>query len=148
MVIYAVLFLTALAFVVWIVTSSPSGFAFVSLSIGGVVALLLGYQVYAHWRDMRSPLAESEGVVQRIWSRADLVIAWHSFYVTVDRKVFRLQPEDYVQLEDRYRSLSRLDPPVDVYVKIVHFRMTLNVVSVHETLQPIKGAPHAAPPQT
>jgi hypothetical protein len=118
------------------------------LSIGGVVALLLGYQVYAHWRDMRSPLAESEGVVQRIWSRADLVIAWHSFYVTVDRKVFRLQPEDYVQLEDRYRSLSRLDPPVDVYVKIVHFPMTLNVVSVHETLQPIKGAPHAAPPQT
>lgn len=146
MIIYVVLLMPALAFVVWIATSSPTGFAYVSMSVGAIVALLLGYQVYAHWRDMRSPLAESEGVVQRIWSRADLIIAWHSFYVTVvlptgERKLFRMQPEDYVQLEDRFRSLSRLDPPIDLYVKVVHFSMTLNVVSVHETRQPIDVPP-------
>jgi hypothetical protein len=136
MIIYAALLVPTLAVLFWIATSEPSGFAYFSMSIAGVVALLLGYQVYAHYRDARAQLVESEGVVQRIWSRADLIIAWHSYYVTVDRKVFRLQPEEYVHLEDRFRALSRLEPPLDLYVKVVHFPMTLNVVSVHEVLSP------------
>jgi hypothetical protein len=141
MIIYGVLFLPTLAVVVWIATSNPTGFAYFSMSVAGVVALLLGYQTFAHYRDMRSPLVESEGVVQRIWSRADLIIAWHSYYVAVDRKVFRLLPEDYVQLEDRFRQLGRLDPPVELYVKVVHFPATLNVVSVHEILRPPADPP-------
>jgi hypothetical protein len=136
MIIYGALLLPTLAVLSWIAASEPSGFAYFSMSIAGVVALLLGYQVFAHYRDTRAQLVESEGVVQRIWSRADLIIAWHSYYVTVDRKVFRLQPEDYVQIEDRFRALSRLDPPIELYVKVVHFPMTLNVVSVHEVLAP------------
>ncbi len=141
MIIYGLLFLPTLAVVVWIATSSPTGFAYFSMSVAGVVALLLGYQAFAHYRDMRSSLVESEGVVQRIWSRADLIIAWHSYYVTVDRKVFRLLPEDYVQLDDRFRQLGGLDPPIDLYVKVVHFPSTLNVVSVHEIRRPPADPP-------
>ncbi len=146
MIIYIVLLTPALAVLVWIATSNPTGFAYFSMSVAAVVALLLGYQAFAHYRDLRSPLSESEGVVQRIWSRADLIIAWHSYYVSVDcasaagvapaRKLFRLQPEDYVHLEDRFRTMARLDPPVDLYVKVVHFPLTLNVVSIHEVLRP------------
>jgi hypothetical protein len=146
MVIYALLLLPALAFVVWLAATGPSGFALVSMSVAGVVALLLGYQAYAHYSDLRAPLAETEGLVQRVWSRADLVIAWHSFYVSVatplgGRKLFRMQPEDYVVLEDRFRALSRLDPPLELYVKVVHFPMTLNAVSVHEVRRPLPEPP-------
>ena len=140
MIIYGALLLPTLAVLVWIATSNPTGFAYFSMSVAGVVALLLGYQAFAHYRDMRAPLAESEGVVQRIWSRADLIIAWHSYYVAVDvgvdRKLFRLQPEDYVLLEDRFRTLAQIDPPIEMYVKVVHFPTTLNVVSVHEIVRP------------
>jgi hypothetical protein len=141
MIIYGVLFLPAVTVVLWIATSEPMGFAYFSMSVAGVLAVVLGYQAYAHYQDMRSPLAETEGIVLRVWSRADLIVAWHSYWVSVGRKVFRLQPEDYVQVEDRFRTLSRLDPPVDMYVKVVHFPLTLNVVSIHEIRQPPAESP-------
>ena len=136
MVIYTALLMPALAVLVWIATSDPKGFAYFSMSVAGLVALLLGYQVLAHYRDLRSPLVETEGLVTRVWSRADLVIAWHSYYVSIEcnpvagaapvRKLLRLQPEEYVHLEDRFRSTSQLDPPGTMYVKVVHFPMTLS----------------------
>ena len=71
------------------------------------------------------PLTESEGPVVRKWTRADMLIAWHSYYVAVGRTVFRVAPEDYVMVDE------------EMYVKIVHFPRTLHVVSVRE----VRGAP-------
>jgi hypothetical protein len=104
----------------YIVASGPEGAGYVSLFVVGAVGLLLAFQVWMHARDIGSPLAESEGVVQRKWSRADLIIAWHSYYVTVGRRVFRLAPEDHVLLDE------------GMYVKVVHCPRTLHVVSIHE----------------
>jgi hypothetical protein len=109
----------------YIVASGPEGPGYVTLFIIGAVGLLLAFQVWMHVRDIGSPLAESEGVVQRKWSRADLIIAWHSYYVTVGRRVFRLRPEDHVLLDE------------GMYVKVVHCPRTLHVVSIHE----VRGAP-------
>ncbi len=124
MLIYTALLIPDLAVVYYIATTSEQGAAFVTLSFFGVVGVLLAYQVWQHYRDLRSPLAESEGVVQRKWSRADLIIAWHSYYVAVERMIFRLQPEDYIHLDE------------GMYVKVVHFPNTLNVVSIHEIRRP------------
>ena len=77
--------------------------------------------------------AESEGLVVRKWKRADLIIAWDSYYLTVDRTVFRVKPEDWIQVRE------------DAYVKVVHFPNTLNVVSIHE-LRPPAAPPPPAPP--
>ena len=117
--IYAALLATDLLVVFYIARSDPQGAAFVTLSIVGVVGLLLAYQVVQHYRDLRSPLAESVGIVQRKWKRADLIIAWDSYYIIVDRMVFRVRPEDYIQVDEA------------MYVKVVHFPHTMNVVSVH-----------------
>ena len=136
MLIYAALLAVAVVVVAWIAAPGPARPAFVTMSVVAVVGLLLAYQTWAHLRDLREPLVESVGTVQRIWSRADLIIAWHSYYATVDRTVFRLQPEDYVLIEDRWRALGRLDPPEDLFVKVVHFPRTLNVVSIHEVMRP------------
>ena len=104
----------------FIATNGPQGVGYVTLAIVAVVGLLLAYQVWMQFRDLGAPLAESEGVVQRKWSRADLIIAWHSYYVAVDRRMFRLQPEDHVMIDE------------EMYVKIVHFPRTLHVVSIQQ----------------
>lgn len=123
--IYTALFAVDVLFVYYIVmTTGARGGGFVSLSIVGVVGLLLGYQVVQHFRDTQTPLAESQGVIQRKWERADLIIAWKSQYITMGRTVYRVKREDYDLLEE------------GMYVKIVHFPNTLNVVSIHEVLRP------------
>jgi hypothetical protein len=133
LVVYSVLLLGALAFVTWLATL---GGAYIAMAIFGAIGLLLAYQVVQHYRDLREPLDESEGVVVRVWSRADLIIAWPSYYLTIGRRVYRLRAEDYVPLEDRWKRLRELDPPQDLHVKVVHFPHTLNVVSVHPMLPP------------
>ena len=95
----------------------------------GVVGLLLAYQVWMHFRDLGSSLAESEGVVQRKWSRADMIIAWHSYYIAVGGRMFRLQPEDHVLLDE------------GMYVKVVHFPRTLSVVTVHQVPEASRTPP-------
>ncbi|MBI5287454.1 MAG: hypothetical protein HY873_00610 [Chloroflexi bacterium] len=120
MVIYAVLLAADALVVAYAVREGVHGIGYVTVSIVGVVGLLLAYQVWQHLRDLGSPLAETEGVVLRKWQRADLVIAWQSFYIQIGRAIFKVQPLDYHLLES------------EMYVKIVHFPRTLNVVSVHE----------------
>jgi hypothetical protein len=136
LIIYTAMLIADLTVVAWIAASDPAGPAYVTMSVVAAVGLLIAYQVYAHVRDLREPLAESEGTLRRVWTRADLIIAWHSYYVTVDRMVLRVRPEEYVLLEDRLRALGRLDPPREMYVKVVHFPRTLNVVSIHEIIRP------------
>jgi hypothetical protein len=125
--IYTAFFAADVIFIVYVSSYGLEGGAYVTTSIVAVVGLLLLYQVVQHLRDLRSPLAESEGVVTRKWKRADLIIAWESYYITVERTVFRIKPEQYLDVRE------------ESYVKVVHFPHTLNVVSVHETLRPNGG---------
>ena len=125
LVIYS-LFLAADAAVIgYVLSVGIQGAAYVTTSIVLVVGLMLLYQVVQHARDLRSMLAESEGTVLRKWKSADLVIAWDSYYIRVDRTVFRIKPEQYLDVRE------------DSYVKVVHFPNTLNVVSVHELRPPV-----------
>jgi hypothetical protein len=120
MLFYAAFLALDLLALYYIVASAPSGAGYVTMTIVGALALLLGLQVWMHVRDLGSPLAESEGIVQRKWTRADLIIAWHSYYINVGRRVFRLKPEDHVMVDE------------GMLVKVVHFPRTLHVVSIHE----------------
>ncbi|MEX2245771.1 MAG: hypothetical protein WEC75_03710 [Dehalococcoidia bacterium] len=131
LVIYTVLFLAAALVVYYIATNRESNFAFVSLSIVGVVALLLGYYVWQHFRDLSAALVESEGVIVRKWTRADLIVAMQGYYIAVNRTVYRVRPEEYLHLRE------------EMYVKIVHFPHTLNIVSVHEVRDPRLAPPPA-----
>lgn len=120
MLIYLALLATDLLVVYYIAANGDSGGAYVTLSIVGVVGLMLAYQTVQHIRDLSAPLAESEGAIIRKWAHADLIIAMQGYYITVDRVVFRVKPEDYLHLTEA------------MYVKVVHFPNTLTVVSVHE----------------
>ncbi len=120
MLIYAVILAGDIFLLYFIATNEPQGVGYLTLAVVAVVGLLLAHQVWMQFRDLRAPLTESEGVVQKKWSRAELLIVWHSYYVAVDRRVFRLQPEDHVMVEE------------DTYVKIVHFPRTLSVVSIEQ----------------
>lgn len=126
---YAALFLLDVAVFSLIVASRASGAAYVTLTIVGIVGLLLGYTLVQHIRDLGGPLAETEGLIARKWSRADFVIVMQSHYVMVERVVFRLRPEEHIHLDE------------GMYVKVVHFPHTLNVVSVHEVLGGLRQTP-------
>ena len=127
--IYSLLLAVDVVVLSFIVASGASGGAYVTLAIIGLVGLLLGYHVLQHVRDLGAPLAESEGLVTRKWTRADLIVALQSYYVLVERVVYRVRPEDFIHLEE------------GMFVKIVHFPHSLNVVSVHEVL----GGPKPTP---
>jgi len=130
MAFYALFLVLDLIAVYYIVTSEPGGAGYVTLTIVGAIGVLLAMQVWMHARDLGSPLAESEGVVHRTWTRADLIIVWTSYYISVERRVFRLRPEDHVLLTQ------------GMLVKVVHFPRTLHVVSVHE----VRGVPRPPAP--
>lgn len=124
LVIYGAFLAADILVIAWVLTAGIQGAAYVTTTIVGVVGLLLLYQVVQHVRDLRAPLAESEGTVTRKWKNADLIIAWDSYYIRVDRAVFRIKPEYYLDVRE------------GSYVKVVHFPHTLNVVSVHELRPP------------
>jgi len=122
--IYGAFLVADILVIAWVLTEGIQGAAYVTTTIVGVVGLLLLYQVVQHVRDLRASLAESEGAVTRKWKNSDLIIAWDSYYIRVDRVVFRIKPEQYLDVRE------------ESYVKVVHFPNTLNVVSVHELRPP------------
>lgn len=113
-----------LAAFVYIFVNQQSAAAYLPLSFAGGVALLLIYQIWQYVRDLGSPLMETEGTIFKKWTRADFFIAWQGYYIVVDAAVFRIPAEDYTFL------------PEGVYVKVVHFPRTHNVVSVHRSAGP------------
>jgi hypothetical protein len=120
LVVYSALLVADALVVAYAVTAGVRGVGYVTVSLVALVGLLLAHQVWQHARDLGSPLAETEGVVQRKWHRADLVIVWQSYYIQIDRTIFKVQPLDYHTVRE------------GTYLKVVHFPRTLNVVSVHE----------------
>jgi hypothetical protein len=116
-VIYSMLFAATLAGIAWVIVNAASGAAFITVAIAGAIALLLGYYVFQHLLDLRASAVEHVGPIMKKWSRADLIIAWQSYYIIVDRKVFQVQPEQYVHLEAGQRA------------RVVHFPHTLRVIS-------------------
>jgi xanthosine utilization system XapX-like protein len=119
-IVYGLLLAADVVVGVFVVAGGLSGGAYVALSIAGLIGLLIGYHVLQHVRDLGADVTESEGAVSRKWTRADLIVAMQSYYIMVDRVVYRLRPEDYIHLEEGMR------------VKIVYFPHSLNVVSAHE----------------
>ncbi len=119
MLIYGALLVLDVIVIAYFVAIGASGAAYITISIVGLVGLLLAHHVWQHVRDLRAPLVETEGQILRKWKRADLVIAWDSHYINVERSVFKIATIDYHLVEE------------GMYATIVHFPRTLTVVSVH-----------------
>ena len=96
----------------------------VGLILVGSVALLLGYQVVQSIRDLFSDTVETVGEVVRSWTRNDMFLFRNS-YVFVDRNVYRVPPERFIELS-----------PGDT-VRIVHTPHTGAV----ETIERVEEAP-------
>ena len=80
-----------------IATDGASAGVIVGLVLVGSVALLLGYQVIQSIRDLLSETVETIGEVERSWTRNDMFLFRNS-YVFVDRNVYRVSPEQYMEL--------------------------------------------------
>ena len=122
--VYLALFLADAAVISYLVSLGLQGVRYVTLSVVGVVGLLLLYQVVQHLRDLDAPLAESVGHVTKKWARADLFVAMQGHYIAVDRAIFRIPAEDWAHIA------------LGAYVKVVHLPNTFGFVSVHELTPP------------
>lgn len=80
-----------------IATDGASAGVIVGLVLVGSVALLLGYQVIQSIRDLLSGTVETVGEVVRSWTRNDMFLFRNS-YVFVDRDVYRVPPDQYMEL--------------------------------------------------
>ncbi len=115
---FLVIVLVILAFLIGDTAGEgASGGRTVAMVLVGSVTLLLAYQVVQSVRDLFSRLVETNGLVERRWSRNDFFL-FRSSYVFVERNVYRLTPEQFldVDLGDR--------------VRIVHYPHTGAVESV------------------
>ncbi len=96
---FLVVVLVALAFLFRAAaTEGMSGGRIVALVFVGFLAVLLAYQVIQSTRDLLSQPVETTGLVERRWSRSDVFIFRNS-YIFVGRDVFRLSPEQFIEID-------------------------------------------------
>jgi len=81
-----------------LVREGPSGLI-ITLLLLLLAAFLTGHQSVQSLRDLRSSPRLSTGLVDRKWSRADLFVL-RSYYIYVDRSVFKVTPLIYIELEE------------------------------------------------
>ena len=81
-----------------LVREGPSGLI-ITLLLLSLAAFLTGHQSIQSLRDLRSSPTVSSGLVDRKWSRADLFVL-RSYYIYVDRSVFKVTPLIYTELEE------------------------------------------------
>jgi hypothetical protein len=81
-----------------LVREGPSGLI-ITLLLLCLAAFLTGHQSIQSLRDLRSSPTVSNGLVDRKWSRADLFVL-RSYYIYVDRSVFKVTPLIYTELEE------------------------------------------------
>ncbi len=89
----------------------------VALVLVGFVTLLLVYQVVQSVRDLFAQPVETTGVVDRRWSRNDMLI-FRNDYIFVEGDVFRIEPEHTSDIE------------VGRKVRITHYPHTNAVIDV------------------
>ena len=94
-----------------------SGGAIVGLVLVGLVALLLTYQVVQSVRDLFSQPVETTGLVERRWSRNNFFLFRNS-YIFVGRNVYRLHPEQFIDLD------------LGDTVRVVHYPHTATVETI------------------
>ena len=74
--------------------------AVIPLVILGAVTAALGYQAVMALRDLRSEPTFTRGEIQRAWGKGGLLWFFRSHYLMVNRQVFVLPPEIWVQLAE------------------------------------------------
>jgi hypothetical protein len=110
--------LVALAFIVRDVgRDGASAGSIVGLVLVGFIALLLAYQVVQSVRDLFAKLKETVGLVERRWSRSDFFL-FRNDYIFVEGDVFRLHPEQFVEVD------------LGDIVRVVHYPHTSTVESI------------------
>ena len=118
--VFTPLFLLSLAgvgAVIWeLVVEGPGGLI-VTLVLLCLATFLTGHQSIQSVRDLRSSPRTSGGLIDRKWNRADMFIL-RSYYIYVERSVFKVIPLIYGELEEGDR------------VSVSHYPHTNTVISI------------------
>ena len=133
--LYLAMTAVAVTICVLVFIHRASNGAFITIVIVGGIGLLFAFQTLQHIRDLTHPLARTEGAIAKKWQKADLIIAWQSYYIALNRKMFRIDPHDYIMVDEGMR------------VTVEYFPHTLNVVAVTPEMPPQRPLPGDLEPE-
>src|SRR5437588_68462 len=71
--------------------------AILAMVLLAIVTFLFGFQSVQSLRDLREQPREVQGPVTRRWTKRDVVVA-KSYYVTVEKAIFRIPVESYLDI--------------------------------------------------
>ncbi len=128
--IYTPLFLGCLGLLIWM-TLDAGARAPVGMVLLAGMAFLFGYQCLQSLRDLREQPRSFSGPITRRWTKRDAFVS-KSYYITVDRAIYRIPVQIYLDLLVR-----------DV-VAIVAFPHTGTVLSVERLSRPEPEEPAPA----
>lgn len=96
-----------------------------------VLALLFGYLSIQALRDLRHAPITTRGVVTRIWSKRDVLVS-KSYYISVDRTIFKVPLPVYYDLREEAKRLrdADMDDEYRIEVEVTHYPHTSIVQSV------------------
>lgn len=122
--LYTPLFIASLAVMLLMVVGVWQ-FAIVLFVIMGIVAFLFGYQSIQAMRDLRAEMRTTRGPVLRLWSKRDVFVS-KSYYVAVNRSIFRIPLPSYWDLREEVKRLrdAELDDEYRVEVELLHYPHT------------------------
>lgn len=119
---FLVLALAALVYVIFDVVENGADATVVAMILLGFVTALLAYQVVQSLRDLASGLVETVGIVERYWTRHELIL-FRGNYLFLGGTVFRLEPH------------QALDLKLGATVRLIHYPHTGAVESI-EVIEP------------
>jgi hypothetical protein len=96
----------------------------VTLTITGILGLLLAQQVYQHLRDVRAEPVDLEGEVVRKFQRAEFIFVLQNHYIQIGRTIFNIEARDYILLDEGQ------------LVRVRYFPHSLKVVSAIRAVNP------------
>ena len=94
-----VLSLAGVGAVIFELAREGPGGLIITLVLLFLAAFLTGHQAIQSLRDLRSSPRTSNGLIDRRWSRADMLVL-RSYYIYVERSVFKVSPLIYDELEE------------------------------------------------
>ncbi len=125
--IYTPLFLGCVGLLIWMTLDAGARAPIGMILLAGM-AFLFGYQSLQSLRDLRDQPRSFTGAITRRWTKRDAFVS-KSYYITVDRAIYRIPVQIYLDLLVR-----------DV-VAILAFPHTGTVLSVERLSRPEPEAP-------
>jgi hypothetical protein len=145
-------FIVSAAAAVFLLSGSIGGSAslWVAFALTALLALLSGVLSLSAWRDLFAEPQDTEGYIDRKWTKSDLFV-FRAHYVMVGKRVFRVRKDIYHDMPDiGDRVYLNHFPHTNALVRWRHVDTPppREAISARDPIAVSHNPPHANPPES